>query len=181
MVFNSVQFAVFFAVVYCLYRVLPHRAQNVMLLLASYLFYSAWDWRFLGLLIGSTFIDFQSRATLPALRSGEAPPRLLLSLVYNLGCSRCSSTSIFSAKDSVMCSAHRWDLDPITIHVILPMGISFYTFMTISYVIDVYRDEIPPHARLLVLRCSSPTFLISLPARSSAPRSCCRRSPRAVL
>ena len=58
MVFNSLQFAAFFAVVYALYRVLPHRAQNVMLLVASYVFYGAWDWRFLGLLLGSTVIDF---------------------------------------------------------------------------------------------------------------------------
>ena len=59
MVFNSIQFAVFFAVVYGLYRVLPHRAQNLMLLAASYVFYGAWDWRFLALLLGSTIIDFQ--------------------------------------------------------------------------------------------------------------------------
>ena len=58
MVFNSLQFATFFLVVYGLYRVLPHRAQNRTLLAASYVFYSAWDWRFLGLLIGSTVIDF---------------------------------------------------------------------------------------------------------------------------
>ena len=58
MVFNSLQFAVFFVVVYALYRALPHRGQNWMLLAASYVFYGAWDWRFLGLLIGSTVIDF---------------------------------------------------------------------------------------------------------------------------
>src|SRR4030095_5587205 len=58
MVFTSLHFVAFFAVVYALYRVLPHRAQNVMLLGASYYFYGSWDWRFLSLLIGSTVIDF---------------------------------------------------------------------------------------------------------------------------
>ena len=58
MVFTSLHFAAFFVVVYALYRVLPHRAQNVMLLAASYYFYAAWDWRFLSLLIGSTVVDF---------------------------------------------------------------------------------------------------------------------------
>ena len=54
MVFNSLHFVWFFVVVYALYRVLPHRAQNWLLLVASYYFYAAWDWRFLGLLVAST-------------------------------------------------------------------------------------------------------------------------------
>ena len=58
MVFNSLQFVAFFVVVYALYRALPHRAQNVMLVVASYVFYAAWDWRFLGLLVASTAIDY---------------------------------------------------------------------------------------------------------------------------
>ena len=58
MVFNSFQFAVFFLVVYGLYRAVPHRQQNWLLLLASYYFYGSWDWRFLGLLLASTVIDY---------------------------------------------------------------------------------------------------------------------------
>ena len=57
MVFNSLHFVGFFLVVYALYRVLPHRAQNWLLLAPSYYFYAAWDWRFLGLLVGSTVVD----------------------------------------------------------------------------------------------------------------------------
>lgn len=151
MVFNSIQFAVFFAVVYCLYRVLPHRVQNVMLLIASYLFYSAWDWRFLGLLIGSTFIDFHV-----ARYIGGHPERakrriaLILSLVYNLGVLAVFKYFNFFAEGlQRLFGVVGWGLDPLTINVILPMGISFYTFMTISYVIDVYRDEIPPEPKLL--------------------------------
>ena len=58
MVFNSLHFVWFFIVVYAAYRVLPHRAQNWLLLVASYYFYAAWDWRFLGLLVASTLVDF---------------------------------------------------------------------------------------------------------------------------
>ena len=60
MLFNSLEFLVFLAVVYALYRVLPFRSQNIMLLAASYLFYGWWDWRFLFLMIATTSIDFWS-------------------------------------------------------------------------------------------------------------------------
>ena len=74
MVFNSLHFVVFFAGVYALYRVLPHRAQNVMLLAASYYFYGAWDWRFLGLLLGaSTIIDYTCARAI-ARTEDAAPP-----------------------------------------------------------------------------------------------------------
>jgi D-alanyl-lipoteichoic acid acyltransferase DltB (MBOAT superfamily) len=146
MVFNSLQFAVFFAVVYTFYRVLPHRAQNWMLLGASYVFYSAWDWRFLGLLIGSTVIDFYVARYI----AGHTEPRrrrlaLLLSLIYNLGVlALFKYFNFFTDGLQRIFRLAGWSLDPFTIHVILPMGISFYTFMTISYVIDVYRREIEP-------------------------------------
>ena len=70
MVFNSLHFVWFFIVVYALYRVLPHRAQNWLLLVASYYFYAAWDWRFLGLLIASTLVDYTC-----ALHPRSAPTR----------------------------------------------------------------------------------------------------------
>ena len=146
MVFNSLQFAAFFLVVYGLYRVLPHRAQNAMLLAASYVFYAAWDSRFLGLLIGSTVIDFYVGRYI----SGHSDRRkrrlaLLLSLVYNLGVLGFFKYFNFFADGlGRMFGAVGWHLDPVTINVVLPMGISFYTFMTISYVIDVYRREIEP-------------------------------------
>ena len=68
MVFNSLHFVWFFLVVYATYRLLPHRAQNWLLLVASYYFYAAWDWRFLGLLIASTLVDFTC-----GLADGAAP------------------------------------------------------------------------------------------------------------
>ena len=151
MVFNSVQFVVFFVIVYALYRVLPHRAQNWMLLPASYLFYAGWDWRFLGLLAGSTVIDFYVANYIH--RETDTRRRwlaLLISLAYNLGVLGFFKYFNFSAYWLVKLFAFAgWRMDPVAIHVILPMGISFYTFMTISYVIDVYRREIKPADHLI--------------------------------
>jgi alginate O-acetyltransferase complex protein AlgI len=151
MIFNSVQFVVFFVVVYALYRVLPHRAQNWMLLPASYLFYAGWDWRFLGLLIGSTVIDFYVARYIhhetDTLRRRLA---LLISLAYNLGVlGFFKYFNFFSYWLARLLALAGWRMDPVAIHVILPMGISFYTFMTISYVIDVYRRDIKPADRLI--------------------------------
>jgi alginate O-acetyltransferase complex protein AlgI len=146
MVFNSVHFIEFFAIVYPLYRVLPHRAQNWMLVGASYYFYAAWDWRFLFLLIGSTVIDYSvgrylGRTTSPVKRRLA----LVLSLGYNLGALGFFKYFNFFADNVVrLFNLVGWHVDPLTVNVILPMGISFYTFMTISYVIDVYRGDIQP-------------------------------------
>src|SRR5215471_12285511 len=85
MVFNSLHFLIFFPIVLAAYRVLPHRAQNWLLLGASYYFYAAWDWRFLSLLIGSTLVDY----TCALLIAGSSDARrrkllLCLSLGFNL-------------------------------------------------------------------------------------------------
>src|SRR5437868_12601679 len=82
MVFTSLHFVAFFAVVYPLYRMLPHRAQNVLLLVASYYFYAAWDWRFLGLLILSTLVDYTCAR---AMAASPNPRRRRLLLVVSIG------------------------------------------------------------------------------------------------
>jgi D-alanyl-lipoteichoic acid acyltransferase DltB (MBOAT superfamily) len=151
MVFNSLEFVVFFAVVYALYRVLPHRAQNWLLLVASYYFYAAWDWRFLGLLIGSTVVDYSV-----ALYLGRPHPEprrrgvLWISLAFNLGVLGFFKYYGFFAENlRGLLEAAGFAVSLPVLHVILPIGISFYTFMTMSYVIDVYRREIPPTRDLL--------------------------------
>jgi D-alanyl-lipoteichoic acid acyltransferase DltB (MBOAT superfamily) len=146
MVFNSLHFAAFFVVVYGVYRLLPHRAQNWFLVGASYYFYAAWDWRFLGLLIGSTVVDF---AVARYLGRTDAPGRrrlaLLASLAFNLGMlGFFKYFNFFAGSLGTLFDAFGWRLDAVTLNVILPIGISFYTFMTISYVIDVYRREVTP-------------------------------------
>jgi D-alanyl-lipoteichoic acid acyltransferase DltB (MBOAT superfamily) len=150
-IFNSLTFVGFFLVVYALYRLLPHRAQNVMLVAASYVFYAAWDWRFLGLLIGSTVVDYfvgryLGRATDPARRRLA----LVLSLVFNLGMlGFFKYFNFFATSLAAVLEPLGWRPDFVTLNVLLPIGISFYTFMTISYVIDVYRRDIEPTDRFV--------------------------------
>ncbi len=151
MVFTSLHFVVFFAVVYAIYRVLPHRGQNWLLVLASYYFYAAWDWRFLSLLVGSTVVDYAVARAIEGARDPRRRKHLLwLSLAFNFGMLGFFKYFDFFA-DSLarVFDALGWHLDPITLHVILPIGISFYTFMSVSYVIDVYRREIPATKSLL--------------------------------
>jgi alginate O-acetyltransferase complex protein AlgI len=151
MVFTSLDFAVFFTVVYALYRVLPHRWQNWMLLAASYYFYGSWDWRFLSLLVGSTVVDFfVGRYLGREIDAARRRIALILSLVFNLGMlGFFKYFDFFEASLARLGASVGWHFDPITLDVILPIGISFYTFMTISYVIDVYRREIQPTTHIL--------------------------------
>ena len=150
MIFTSLQFVEFFAVVYLLYRVLPHRGQNWMLLIASYVFYGFWDWRFLSLLWGSTLVDFFVGTYL----GRENDPRkrraaLVLSLLFNFGMlGFFKYFNFFEDSLVVMAGWFGWHLDAVTLNVLLPIGISFYTFMTVSYVIDVYRRDIVPTTHL---------------------------------
>jgi D-alanyl-lipoteichoic acid acyltransferase DltB (MBOAT superfamily) len=151
MVFNSLHFVWFFVVVYALYRVLPYRAQNWLLLVASYYFYAAWDWRFLGLLVASTLVDYTCARALAGARAPAARRALLcLSLGFNITLLGFFKYFNFFADNlHAVFGALGWQLDFVTVRVLLPVGISFYTFVTMSYVIDVYRREITPTRNLL--------------------------------
>jgi alginate O-acetyltransferase complex protein AlgI len=151
MVFNSLHFVWFFVVVYALYRVLRHRAQNWLLLVASYYFYAAWDWRFLGLLLASTLVDYSCARALD--RTDDARRRrllLTLSLGFNLTLlGFFKYFNFFADSLQAVFAGMGWTLDFVTVRVLLPVGISFYTFVTMSYVIDVYRREISATRDLL--------------------------------
>ena len=151
MVFNSLHFVWFFVLVYAAYRVLPHRAQNWLLFVASYYFYASWDWRFLGLLIASTLVDFSCGIAIERSRSPAARRGLLCaSLGFNLTLLGFFKYFNFFADNlHAIFGSLGWQLDFVTIRVLLPIGISFYTFVTMSYVIDVYRREIPATRNLL--------------------------------
>src|SRR5688500_14661869 len=151
MVFNSLQFAWFFVVVYALYRVLPHRGQNWLLLVASYYFYAAWDYRFVTLLAASTLVDYSCGRALGAMRD-ERRRRIVmwLSIGFNLAMLGFFKYFNFFADNlQALFAAIGWQLDYVTIRILLPIGISFYTFVTMSYVIDVYRREIEPERNLV--------------------------------
>lgn len=146
MVFNSFQFVIFFAVVYALYRSVPHRQQNWLLLLASYYFYASWDWRFLVLLLASTLIDYLCALYIDSrVDPGPRKRALLVSLGFNLSMLGFFKYFAFFANSlQDLLRVFGMHADYATLHIVLPIGISFYTFITMSYVVDVYRRHIPP-------------------------------------
>lgn len=152
MIFNSLVFWVFFAAVYGLYRALPHRGQNVLLLVSSYFFYGWWDWRFLSLIFISTVVDYW--AGLAMERAGENERRrriaLWVSVATNLGILGFFKYFNFFA-DSLAGLLQVVGVDTPVRHlnIILPVGISFYTFQTMSYTLDIYRRQLKPTRNFL--------------------------------
>ena len=146
MLFNSLEFALFLCVCLGLYAVLPHRGQNRMLLGASYLFYSAWDWRFLGLIVVSTVVDYAVGLRLATASDPGARRKLLaLSLATNLGIlGAFKYAGFFSESLADLAGRFGFHVPQLVLHVALPVGISFYTFQTLSYTIDVYRRRLQP-------------------------------------
>jgi len=144
MLFHSFQFAVFFAVVYPLYLGLPHRWQNRMLLVASYIFYGYWDWRYLSLIVISTVTDYGCAIGIE--RTDNVKHRkgfVAISVIVNL-----TLLGIFKYYDFFATSFQEFmgvfglAVHPYILSVALPIGISFYTFQTMSYTIDVYRAKL---------------------------------------
>jgi D-alanyl-lipoteichoic acid acyltransferase DltB (MBOAT superfamily) len=146
MLFNTFQFLFFFSVVYTLYCALSHRWQNRLLLAASYVFYAGWDYRFCGLMLLTTVGDYFFSHRLHRADSDTSRKRWLwCSLALNLGILGFFKYFNFFA-DSVCVLLQRLGLpaSPVSLSVILPVGVSFYTFQEMSYVIDVYRRRIKP-------------------------------------
>lgn len=152
MLFNSLDFLYFFVVVLAGYRALPtRRARAGFLLAASYVFYGYWDWRFTPLLATSTLVDFVVGSRLHRTEDPRARRHwLAVSLGVNLGILALFKYFNFFA-DGVQATAHvlGFDLDFVHLRLLLPIGISFYTFRTLSYTIDVYRRRLAPTKSLL--------------------------------
>jgi alginate O-acetyltransferase complex protein AlgI len=146
MLFTQLTFWIFFATVGALYVVLRHRAQNRMLLVASYVFYGVWDWRFLSLIFLSTCIDYVVARALGIQDDPQKRRRLLFtSLASNLGM-LCifKYLGFFADSFSDLLMLAGMTASPFTLSIVLPVGISFYTFQTLSYTIDVYRRNLAP-------------------------------------
>jgi len=151
MLFNSLQFAVFFIVVFVLYVRLNHQGQNRLLLAASYVFYGSWDWRFLSLIWISTILDYF--CGLKIYESGDKHKQktfLFLSIFGNLSIlGFFKYYNFFSSSVQTLCGSFGFSIQPYYLNIILPVGISFYTFQTMSYTIDIYRKEMQPTRKFL--------------------------------
>ena len=146
MLFNSFQFAYFFLILFPIYWLLPHRPQNLLLLAASYYFYSCWNWHFTSLLLISTVMDYFCGL---AVDREQEPRRrkivVALSMALNLGfLGYFKYCNFFAESFQAMARPVGWHVSMTHLEIALPIGISFYTFQSMSYVIDVYRKEIPP-------------------------------------
>jgi alginate O-acetyltransferase complex protein AlgI len=149
MLFNSLEFIAFLPLVFAIYWGINGghlRLQNAFVLLASYVFYGWWDYRFLILIVASTVVDFVLGLLLGSGVSSKTRKYCLAaSLVFNLGLLgifkyfNFFAESLIAAFDSVGVT-----LSAVTISVILPVGISFYTFQTLSYTLDVYKRNLRP-------------------------------------
>ncbi|WP_309387575.1 MBOAT family O-acyltransferase [Cerasicoccus frondis] len=149
MKFNSIDFAVFLPIVFFLYWAMRNRRlgwQNLLIVIASYVFYGWWDWRFVSLLIVSTLSDYGIGLAL-AGSSDERRRKMLLisSLAINLGLlGFFKYFNFFIDSVSGAFTLFGREITTYSLNVILPVGISFYTFQTLSYTIDVYRRKIEP-------------------------------------
>jgi len=152
MIFNSLAFAVFFMVVLFVHHLpLPWRVKKLNLMFASYLFYAAWNPPFLALLWVSTVVDW-AVAQRMARASTDARRRalLMISLCWNLGALGFFKYANFLVDDVTQLLAMVGVVyHPTMPDIILPLGISFYTFQSLSYTIDVYLEKIKPWPSLL--------------------------------
>ncbi len=149
MLFNSFDFALFLPIVLAIYWLALRKsivAQNAFLLLASYVFYGWWDWRFLSLIAFSSAVDFVVGIRLAKTTISRHRKFLLAtSIATNIGLLSVFKYYNFFVESLVGgIGALGWTIQTQTLNIVLPVGISFYTFQTLSYSIDVYRRKIDP-------------------------------------
>jgi alginate O-acetyltransferase complex protein AlgI len=142
MLFHSLEFFVFFPIVFALYWGMAgyRRVQNSILLVASYIFYGWWDVRFLTLIFASSCFDFLAGMAIENTNSTKRRNRILMSsLVFNLGLlGYFKYFNFFATEFQAAFASLGITLDYATLKIVLPVGISFYTFQTLSYTLDVY-------------------------------------------
>jgi D-alanyl-lipoteichoic acid acyltransferase DltB (MBOAT superfamily) len=150
MLFNSLTFLLFFPIVALTYFLIPQKYRWMLLLLASYYFYMSWKPEFIILIIISTLVDYISGKQIYGSRTRRRKQFFLgLSLSVNLGLLfTFKYFNFFSGALGDFLQAISIPFDPVTVQLILPIGISFYTFQTISYTVDVYRGKIKPEKHL---------------------------------
>lgn len=148
MLFNSKAFLVFLPIVFLLYWFVfrGRRWQNLLLLVASYVFYGWWDWRFLLLIAFTSLCSYASGILIEYFEGFRLKQRAIsaINIVLNLGILAIFKYyNFFIENIDILFTALGWHLDWLTLEIILPVGISFYTFQALSYSIDVFQRKIP--------------------------------------
>jgi len=167
MLFNSLSFAVFLPVVFLLYWAVPHRFRVPILLAASYWFYMSWNVKYVVLILFTTAVSYgtalalertERKRTRKWLLTGALAACLGLLFVFKY-------LDFFFASVNAVLGALSLPLHPVTLRLMLPVGISFYTFQTLSYVIDVYRGKFPAERNFFVYA----TFVSFFPQLVAGP------------
>ena len=149
MLFNSIDFAIFLPIVFLLYWYVTNKnlkLQNLLIVVASYVFYGWWDWRFLSLIVFSTVIDYTVGRKLRTEENQLKREILLwISILVNLGFLGFFKYYNFFLDNFITAfSFFGQEIQANSMNIILPVGISFYTFQTLSYTIDVYKRKLEP-------------------------------------
>jgi alginate O-acetyltransferase complex protein AlgI len=154
MLFNSIDFAIFLPIVFLIYWYIINKnlkLQNVFLVVSSYVFYGWWDWRFLSLIVFSTLVDYiLGQLMAKETKSYKRKLFLYISIGVNLGFLGFFKYYNFFLDNFITAfSFFGTQLNARSLNIILPVGISFYTFQTLSYSIDVYRKKLEPTKDLM--------------------------------
>lgn len=170
MLFNSLTFFLFLPAVFVLYWFVFNKSlksRNMLLLIASYVFYGWWDYRFLSLIFASTLVDYLVALMLEKQKGKHSRKMLLaISLFFNLGLLGLFKYYNFFVDSWVDAWAGAGiHMDFPTLNIILPVGISFYTFQTLSYTIDVYRKQLKPTSNFVQFA----TFVAFFPQLVAGP------------
>ena len=151
MIFNSLTFVIFLFIVFSLYWLLDRKKQNLLLVVAGYVFYGWWDWKFLSLLLFSSSVDYVIGLQIGKTEAhGKRKLLLSISVVTQLGLlAFFKYFNFFAESTAALFRTFGFEASYTTLNIVLPVGLSFYTFQTLSYTIDVYRRRCEPHRDLL--------------------------------
>lgn len=144
MLFNSFSFAIFLPIVFIVYWLIPQRLRWGLLLIASYYFYMSWNPKYIVLILGTTFVSYITGILIEREKMiYKKKLYLICSIILCMGVLflfKYFNFFVISVSDILSSISIKWH--PVTLKLLLPVGISFYTFQTMSYVIDVYRGDI---------------------------------------
>lgn len=167
MLFNSWQFGIFFPAVFLLYWSLPQRFRVYLLLVSSYYFYMSWNVRYVALILFTTLISYTAALSLERYHQ-----RRIRHFILTITLCACLSVlfvfkyfNFFAGTFADFMAMFSIRLHPVTLRLLLPVGISFYTFQTLSYVIDVYRGEVKAERNLIYYA----TFISFFPQLVAGP------------
>lgn len=167
MLFNSLQYAVFLPVVFVLYWTIPNRFRWVVLLVTSYYFYMSWNAQYVFLILFTTIVSYLAGILLECAKKQSQKKAVVW--VTAIACFGLlflfKYFNFFFDSITAVCDKLTIHIDPVTLKLLLPVGISFYTFQTFSYVIDVYREDIRAERHLGIYA----TFISFFPQLVAGP------------